>query len=293
MPAADILPSALWQGIAFDWLWVYHGTAPRVRDWSHEITVPAGVFFVESGRAIIRAGRQEIEVPAGHTFFTAPGNRRQWFEEDTRMLSVGLRCQWPDGLPLYSAGLNMALPTRQLKKLYEATQALFTTVHGRRKQVSYAEGVADKNHSLETWSQHEAAFRQWFAEYADTLKRKGISPTPRLSAGDRRLKQLRHWLQAWPLDRKLTFDDIARNVDLSPRRIHDLLRQDLGMTAQVYLEKRRLEQARLRLIHEDAALKEIAFALGFRQPPHFTAWFRRHTGMTPTAYRQGHGMEGA
>lgn len=65
------------------------------------------------------------------------------------------------------------------------------------------------------------------------------------------------------------------------------------MTAQAWLERRRLENARHRLTREDAALKEIAFGLGFRHPPHFTAWFKRHTGMTPTAFRAGHGIEGA
>jgi AraC-like DNA-binding protein len=65
------------------------------------------------------------------------------------------------------------------------------------------------------------------------------------------------------------------------------------MTAQVWLERRRLDAARQRLVSEDTPLKEIAFALGFRHPPHFTAWFKRHTGMTPTAFRAGHGVDGA
>ena len=41
------------------------------------------------------------------------------------------------------------------------------------------------------------------------------------------------------------------------------------------------------------ALKEIAFALGFRHPPHFTVWFKKQTGTTPTAYRASGGVVGA
>jgi AraC-like DNA-binding protein len=65
------------------------------------------------------------------------------------------------------------------------------------------------------------------------------------------------------------------------------------MTAQVWLERRRLEAARQRLTSEDTPLKEIAFTLGFRHPSHFTTWFKRHTGMTPTAFRVGRGVDAA
>jgi AraC-like DNA-binding protein len=293
MPPPPLLPPALWQGIGCEWLWVYHGIAPRVRIWSQEITVPSGVFFVESGAVKIRAEGREILVPPKHVFFSAPGLRQQWFEPETRLLSVGLRCQWPDGVPMFKAGLNIALPTSRTPKLLESTRTLRAIVHGRKKQVSYQEATAAQNRSLAGWAEHEAGYQGWFAEYVRTLERLGIAPTARAGTGDRRLEFLRQCLHTWPLDQALDLTTMATEIDLSPRRIHDLLRQDLGMTAQVYLEKRRLEQARLRLIHEDSALKEIAFALGFRHPPHFTAWFRRHTGMTPTAYRQSHGMEGA
>lgn len=293
MSSTTHLSPALWQGISCEWLWVYHSTAPRVDEWSQQITVPPGVFFVESGHVQIRAGGGEIQVPPGHAFFSAPGLRQQRFAPATRLLSVGLRCQWPDGQPLYKLGLNLALPTRRITPLHTATQALFKTVHGRRQNVSYAEGTAMQNRSLTEWSKHEAGFRQWFAEYITTLERLEISPTLRQGSGDRRLEQLRGWLQGWPLDRVLDLREIAASVNLSTRHIHQLLRDDLGMTAQAHQERRRLDHARQRLVQEDTALKEIAFALGFRHPPHFTAWFRRHAGMTPTAYRAGYGVEGA
>jgi len=293
MPAAALLPPALWRDITCEWLWVYHGMAPRVLEWSQEITVPAGVFFVESGCVKIQAEGKETVVRPGQAFFSAPGRRKQWFAEATRMLSVGLRLHWAEGLPIYKAGLNLRLPMRELKALHEATQALFSSVHGRKKEVGYAEGTTERHRTLAEWTRHEAGFRQWAAEYVTVLEKQGICPTPRTGMGDRRLEHLRLWLQERPLDQTLDLKPIADELSLSPRRVHDLLQQELGMTAQVYLDRRRLEQARLRLIQGDTALKEIAFGLGFRHPPHFTAWFRRHTGMTPTAYRDGQGLQGA
>ncbi|TDU73386.1 AraC-like DNA-binding protein [Prosthecobacter fusiformis] len=293
MPASVLLTPALWQSIVCEWLWVYDGIAPRAQVWSQKITVPPGVFFVQSGQVKIDVGREVIVVGKGDAFFSAPGTRRQWFDEDTRLLSVGLHCRWPDGLHLYQTGLDVAVPGKRLKLLHEATRTLFTQVHGRRKQVGYVEATTTGSRSLQDWTRHEAAYRQWFAEFVSTLKRLGITPNPRKRAEDRRLEHLRAWLQSWPLDRALDLKAVALEVELSPRRIHQLLRDDLGMTAQVYQERRRLEHARQRLTQGTAPLKEIAFGLGFRHPPHFTAWFRRHTGMTPTACRAGYGLEGA
>ncbi len=65
------------------------------------------------------------------------------------------------------------------------------------------------------------------------------------------------------------------------------------MTAMAWLERRKLEVAKHRLAAEDTALKEIAYQLGFRHPPHFTTWFKRRAGLTPLAYRAMGGVSGA
>jgi AraC-like DNA-binding protein len=290
---ATVLPPALWQSLTFEWLWVYHGQVPQVEEWSAEITVPAGWFWVEKGQARIQSNGREIMVKAGQSFFTAPGTRRQWFAAGTRLLSVGFRCQWPGGMSVFGTGLNIALSSAKTTRLLEASRALFLAIHGRKKEVTYHEGILSASRSLKDWCSHEAAFRHWFGVYVSTLERLGIPPQERASTQDRRLDQLLQGLNDWPLDQPLKLTHLASGSRLSARSIHDLLRTQLGMTAQVWLERRRLDAARQRLVSEDTPLKEIAFALGFRHPPHFTAWFKRHTGMTPTAFRAGHGVDGA
>ena len=56
---------------------------------------------------------------------------------------------------------------------------------------------------------------------------------------------------------------------------------------RAFLERRRLDAARDRILADTTTLKEIAFTLGFRHASHFTAWFRRHTGFSPSLYRSG------
>lgn len=293
IPQLPTFSAQQWRTLQCEWLWVYRGTAPRVRVWSGEICVPPGLFFVESGAVSIRADGQETKVPAGHAFFSAPGLRRQWFEPGTRLLSVGLRSEWDDGRPLFSSGLNSAFETDRVKQLHTATVRLFSAVHGQRRDVAYAEGIAKRTQTLKDWAGHEAAYRQWFASYVETLHQLGVTPTPQTAPADRRMEQLRQWLNTWPLALPLNLDEAARMTGLSTRRVHALLRGHLGMTAQAYVEKRRLAHARQRLLQEDTAFKEIAFSLGFRHASHFTAWFRRQSGLTPTACRAGQVSEAA
>lgn len=288
-----LITPAIWQSLHFEWLWVYHGLVPVTERWSDEITVPAGWFFVESGTGRVRAGDREIAIKAGQGFFSAPGTRRQWFAAGTRLLSVGFCCQWPSGAPVFQAGLNMVATASRSASLLSATQTLFRSIHGRKCEVNYHEGILATAKSLADWCDHEAAFRQWFGEYVRTLRRLGIQAQPPTSVNECRLGTLMRALLEWPLDQSLKLTKLAEGTTLGSRRVHDLLRAHLGMTAQVWLEQRRLRSACDRLSGEKTSLKEIAFSLGFRHPPHFTAWFKRHTGMTPTAFRSGQGVAGA
>jgi AraC-like DNA-binding protein len=104
------------------------------------------------------------------------------------------------------------------------------------------------------------------------------------------VEQLIAWLDMRPLDQ--TTPTLPPNFGLGLRRADQLLQQQLGTSLRRYLEKRRLDAARERVLAGNDTLKEIAFELGFRHASHFTAWFRRQVGVSPSGYRAG-GMEAA
>ena len=287
------LPSAVWQSLHFEWLWVYHGDVPRVEIWSGEITVPAGWFWVERGLARMEVEGRVVTVRPGQGFLSAPGQRRQWFAVGTRLLSVGLRCQMPGGLPLFRDGLNIATARAVSAPLLKATRILFRRVHGRRKQVTFREASATAERPLAQWCEHETAFREWFSIYLRTLERLGLEPATAHRSGDPRLDRLVTALNDWPLDQPLRLDKLALPTGLGERRVRDLLSARLGHTPQAWLERRRLDFARAALMADTPPVKEIAFALGFRHAPHFTAWFKRATTLTPTAFRAAHRLNEA
>lgn len=286
--AEPTLPFSFWQGLRFEWLWVYYGDVPSAESWSRQITVPAGWFWVDRGLAKIQVDDHLIAVKPGQGFFSAPGTRRQWFAEGTRLLSVGMRCLTSKGLPLFREGLNLTATRLASEPLRQATLDLFRAVHGRRRRVTFQEASAPCSRSLITWCDHEAAFREWFRSYLVGLRRLGVPTTVSNSCGDTRLDYLLESLGDWPLDQPLRLNEVALQSGLGERRARDLLRARLGLSPQAWQDKRRLEFAQTALRSDSLPIKEIAFALGFRHPPHFTSWFKRATTMTPSAFRISH-----
>lgn len=280
------LPAAVWRTLRCEWLWVYRGPVPQAEVWSAEIPVPAGVFFVERGEVRIRTEGREIIVPRGHAFFSSPQLRRHWFAPGTHLLSVGFRAQWPDGTSLFRNALNFAAAASALRK---ATLHLFAIIHGSRKEVTYREATAESSLSSQEWAAREAAFASWFAAWMDALHSVGVRPISQMQAR-RRVDQLIAWLQALPLDQ--TSPTLPPGFPIGVRRAEQLLQQQFGMGLRSFMEQRRLNVARERILSDHAPLKEIAFALGFRHASHFTAWFRRHTGVSPSDYRSS-GVEQA
>ncbi len=276
-----------WSSLRHEWLWVYRGPVPVTGQWSGDITVPPGVFFVERGEAKIHAEDREIVVTSGQAFFSKPGLRRQWFAPGTRLLSVGFRGTWPDGAPLLNSGLNLVLDSPVLHK---ATLRLFCQIHPGRRVVTYREAILPKARPAEGWAVHDGAFLAWLAIALECLHNAGVVPEPRADRSRRLIDRLLVWINSLPLEQATP--SLPPEFSLGPRRSDQLLRQHLGLGLRELWERRRLTTARELVLAGTDPLKSVAFRLGFRHASHFTAWFRRHTGQSPSACRAG-GTEAA
>lgn len=77
----------------------------------------------------------------------------------------------------------------------------------------------------------------------------------------------------------------AGGLNLSPNYLSDLLRKETGNSALNHIHTKLIEQAKTELTLTDKTISEIAYALGFEYPPHFTRMFKRYEGCTPSEYR--------
>lgn len=87
------------------------------------------------------------------------------------------------------------------------------------------------------------------------------------------------------LDKNLTLSEIAATLGMSPYHFARAFKQLTGLPPHQYLVERRLEQAKTLLAKTDLAIAEIAYRVGFANQSHFTTLFRKHTAITPKAYR--------
>ena len=79
--------------------------------------------------------------------------------------------------------------------------------------------------------------------------------------------------------------DYARLLALTPGHLNDLTKADTGRTASALIDARITLEAKRLLAHSDAPAAEIAVGLGFRDPSCFGRFFRRHTELSPGAFR--------
>jgi AraC family transcriptional regulator of arabinose operon len=85
--------------------------------------------------------------------------------------------------------------------------------------------------------------------------------------------------------RKLTVEDLASKVHLSPSRFAHLFRQVTGQSPMRYLEAIRLDQAQQMLLGSRATLFEIARACGFCNEFYFSNVFKKRYNIRPNDFR--------
>lgn len=78
----------------------------------------------------------------------------------------------------------------------------------------------------------------------------------------------------------------ARQIHVSEKRLTQATAQILGRTPKQLIDDRVLLEAKRLLVHSERAIKDIAFELGFNEPTNFIKYFRKHSKITPTEFRE-------
>lgn len=86
----------------------------------------------------------------------------------------------------------------------------------------------------------------------------------------------------WP-----TLSPYARELGISANHLNDVMRAETAQPAGEHLRRRRLLDAKRKLLHSTLDVAEIGYALGFADPSYFSRFFRRYEGVTPVEFRKG------
>ncbi len=83
-----------------------------------------------------------------------------------------------------------------------------------------------------------------------------------------------------------TARDFAAHLSVHVNHLNRAVRELTGKTTTAHIAERLISEAKALLQHTDWSIAEIAYGLGFEYPTYFNNFFKKQTGLTPTALRQ-------
>ncbi len=91
------------------------------------------------------------------------------------------------------------------------------------------------------------------------------------------------------VERKFTdwhkVQDYASEIHISPKHLSHTLKTLTGKSAKEIIQDRLLLEAKRLLLHTPWSIKEVAYKIGFEEPLHFSGFFKKKTGVSPSDFR--------
>ncbi|WP_243343373.1 AraC family transcriptional regulator [Anaerococcus sp. AGMB09787] len=85
---------------------------------------------------------------------------------------------------------------------------------------------------------------------------------------------------------KLSLDELANSVHISKNYLSFLFKKEVGLSFNKYVNLRRIDQAK-KMIMDNESLDQVAYACGYSSQAHFSANFKKYTGLCPKDFKKG------
>lgn len=279
-----ILPAHTWASLRCELLWAYETTIhPDSRSMRTVEQIGQRAWLLTRGVATVRRGREEWHAGSGQWLLPPVGSMEQAFSDDAALLSLNFVCRWPDGAELFAGRGGLVLDSAEHPRLERTARALVRTVaracpdawiHFSRQALPYGDFVRT-----------QSAFFEWLDAWAGACVASGRAYA-RTESGEERMTEAIRLLNEAPLNAPWPRPALERALGVGLSRVDRLFVRHYGATPRRLHERRRFEQACLRIAETTDPVKVVAFDLGFRHAAHFTQWFERLSGLSPLAYRR-------
>ena len=80
--------------------------------------------------------------------------------------------------------------------------------------------------------------------------------------------------------------DYARSQSLHPNYLSNVIKSKTGRSISAWITDKTISEAKSLLRNSSISVKEIAHQLGFSESAHFSTYFKKHTNLTPNAFRK-------
>ena len=259
---------------------------PRVRITffcsAHTGTRPVGYFydgeshdfweavFVIKGRAGVTAGETVYTLTEGQMIFHPPGEFHRLFNDGDDFLEISIISFGADFFPIdrhriysFSSSERVFSVLADIRNVFQ-TRGIF--IVGKRKDVS--ESRVQKA---------VMALEELFLDILD----QHVEPEENIKK-DRMSELYSKAISAMKADmsQRLSAEDIAAACGMSVSTLQKLFYRYTGMGMMKYYESVRMQQASA-LLEGGHRVKEVAFALGYKDQNYFSTSYKRYYGVSP------------
>jgi len=79
--------------------------------------------------------------------------------------------------------------------------------------------------------------------------------------------------------------EYAAEIHISPKHLSQTVKSVTGKVAKDHIKDRLVLEAKRLLLHTTMSIKEVAYEIGFEEPLHFSGFFKKNTGISPSKFR--------
>jgi len=88
-------------------------------------------------------------------------------------------------------------------------------------------------------------------------------------------------------DKEISYEDLSEEFYMNPVYMNRIFKKNTGTSLHAFIINYRINMAMELLRSSNISVREIAFATGFTDVPHFGKTFKKMTGVSPSRYRDG------
>lgn len=79
--------------------------------------------------------------------------------------------------------------------------------------------------------------------------------------------------------------EYASEIHISPKHLSQTVKNITGKVAKEHIQDRLVLESKRLLLHTTLTIKEIAYKIGFKEPLHFSGFFKKNVGVSPSKFR--------
>ena len=219
--------------------------------------------FVYEGMAEYRCGESSVRLRKNQALFLPPGTPHRYTGSDEAVCKASLAFSAEPGLLLEEFPQKLEYP----KSVNAMTDAILA--------------VSDPANPL---SEVIITGRLYEILSAIFKRLQIVLPCAERTENDARVRVAKNFIRE-NLHRNIKTVDVAKECCLSAKQLGRVFREKTGHSVFSYITEQRIACSKKLLRKGKDSIKEISQMTGFESAAGFTAFFKRHTGISPGAYR--------